>query len=235
MSCAIGSYNGTQCEVSYWATFVDVTGTATPQLWKFNTNAGTLLEVFLGVDGSHQALSESLTDIGMNWNYSATNVPISAGSATLTLQVQDPMFVTVLNYLSTPALSLPTTLIPGATGTGCPDGPLCVPGTAQIASGSWNPSSAEEDLLPNVGNGFLGAFKYAGYQLFNTYVSVTASETRDVSNNTATVPLGKASGTVYVKYLYEGPQTDIPEPVTLGLLGSGLVGLGLLGRKRFRR
>ena len=58
--------------------------------------------------------------------------------------------------------------------------------------------------------------------------------------------LDALSGTASIKYLYEdvngkkvgslGSWTiNVPEPSTLILLGSGLIGLGILGRKRFNR
>jgi len=41
----------------------------------------------------------------------------------------------------------------------------------------------------------------------------------------------------YVNYAFRvgGPETNVPEPMSVGLLGAGLLGMGLVGRKRGAR
>ena len=42
-------------------------------------------------------------------------------------------------------------------------------------------------------------------------------------------------GTIVATFTADSIQSKVPEPVTMALLGSALIGLGLFGRKRFTR
>ncbi len=74
-----------------------------------------------------------------------------------------------------------------------------------------------------------------GVGYFSTNETLSASDSVNHDNNTGTAPGGVHSGTLTVTYLYNGPLTDVPEPFTMTLMGSGLALLGLIGRKRFAR
>jgi hypothetical protein len=85
-----------------------------------------------------------------------------------------------------------------------------------------------------------GLSGYVGTGTFATFYfsTVTFSGSSGGGGNAQTTASTQAKGWGEVTYTYlinDPPPGSTPEPFTLGLLGSGLVGLGLLGRKRFAR
>jgi len=68
----------------------------------------------------------------------------------------------------------------------------------------------------------------------NSPVASTAAFSAGLGDVLNLGTVGSASTTLFISYNL-GPTGNVPEPATFGLIGGALLGLGVLGRKKFSR
>jgi hypothetical protein len=119
--------------------------------------------------------------------------------------------------------------------------------TPQNLDGGWSPASMtctatgtfnsatdscnNPPPAPTVQGNFSSALGTQAQLIALAGSSFTVSETATLVQGT----VSNSTGTVFVQYDYSAPTTGAPEPTTMALVGSALIGLGIIGRKRLAR
>lgn len=170
--------------------------------------------------GTLTAVTLTLTNVGGNVLPEQTNISGSAlaftnSVATIGLSLTGPNTISVSQVSNScsgtvAALSTNTSCTP-TTFTGLSAAPVSGTLASYIGSGTITPTfAASGQLLSASGSGGTGS---AGNLFFGG--------------------TGAIGGTFTLTYTYNPPTTGTPEPATLAMLGSALIGVGLIGRKRF--
>ncbi len=172
-------------------------------LTSFNPALGTLTAIAIDFSSTTTANLSVFNSTGSAGSF--TN-----GSASVPLTVTGPTGVTN-NVTAT------STFASGAYGA--PAGPYSYPGSpVNTVAPTFNVASANFASYTQPGAANVG-FTVAGNS--GTYGGTAANGVFFSGNATA-------GGTTTITYTYTVPSTGTPEPATMGLLGSALVGLGFL-------
>jgi hypothetical protein len=189
-------------------------GTASLSFAKFDTTLGTLNSVTITLNDSFSTVL-TVTNTSATTNasgYIRTEVQIAIGSG-----LGDWMN----NSTDTTLPKFNYTLLPLASTT---SGTL----TGTDSSTGVYTSGADAAII--------ALFEAAGGGTYNLPVGTfTDTLQSNTGGNTNSGQVTSASITGTVTYDYTPPPSGAPEPATMALLGSALVGLAVLGRKRFAR
>ena len=211
------------------AAFICDTGTATPCL----SNSGNFV-----VTGP-SAQSGSFTSLANTGGFitSLNNLTTTPINMAFSL----PSFIT---FASNPDIVLNLSFIPSGTGGACPPaaGAVCTPRTGALVT----PSNPNGISIYNYADTALGsniAFSVGGTATrvstgevtpLNGTFSLTFTSTPGTSDHSAASELGKSSVTASYVGVFQttpgSPDTGVPEPASIGLIGAGLVAAGVLRR-----
>jgi hypothetical protein len=223
----------------------------------FNSSLGTLTGVELIIFGSESISTVTLANLGSSsQNFTATE------TSTLAQNTTDPLHnsATGLNVYSglqldvfaTPSISLG----PGTGSLATPACPVASPSTScssvtyTAANVSPDPDTTVND--PNTGclqasncttgafitgnglnqNGVLG--DYIGAGTFSLAGGTLSGNTVTGGGSVSATIISTGFMEAEVDYTYT-PNGTTPEPSTMALFGGALLGLGLIGKKRFRK
>ena len=214
----IAANAGTITQTLQWGaggTYVLTDWTHTLNANQFNTLGGTL--VLNQIDVAFQA--QTLGDAKFE------HLDPTSG-ATITMNLATVMTASYLNGIVlslTPTASTTDTVgaFDGVIDFGGTSGKTYTGLTATTSTSATYTTGAE-----------MGVFTGPGTVAFN--LAANGASTAGGSGNLVTQFADTARSTVTITYTYSESGTT-PEPATMAMLGSALIGLGVLGRKRFAR
>jgi hypothetical protein len=176
---------------------------------QFNPALGTLTQVDLTVTGNSNAGFNKIENTGG-----------SAGSATLSIGAN----ITVTGPASLVNLTTPATV--GSSGLTAWDGITDFAGTSGFGV---NGAPASDTQSASISSG-LGPYIGGGTVLFNYSSLANFSNSNNFESSTGLTSAGTFDFAATVTYTY----TAVPEPSTMTLGFLGLVGMGLVARRRTR-
>lgn len=107
---------------------------------------------------------------------------------------------------------------------------LAAGGTVKLMS---NVSTHTNGPITDTNAADLSAFEAAGGGMFNVLFSTaTGTNLSNTGGNTSASQVTTATGTVKIVYTYNTKPTNTPEPATLALIGSGVLGIAATRRRR---
>ena len=182
---------------------------------QFDPTLGTLTQVIITLSGG------GTTDINVTANVAGNPTSFSQLATSVAMQLTDP---------TDGSISLIASELGGVPGLGAYT-PLVVVNGTPYDSGvlSMSGSPVNQTLTSSL-TSFIGL----GTVTFDLAALATTSTTSSGGNFTAG-QVTDASGGVTVEYDYNPPPTGTPEPGTLTLFGTGLLGLAGLVRRKFAR
>jgi hypothetical protein len=187
----------------------DTPRTDTLDLQYFDSNLGNLIQVEIVLEGS----VEGIIDVT---NSGTVNKTVSGNlSATLDLTAPDNV---------TPLLNL---LVAS------PVGPIVIPAGTQQQIIAANVVGSNSLIITSATPALLAQFEQAGGGTMPLLVAVDSLAGVFISGGGTILADIDASSFASVKYTYETQDVVVPEPSVMFLSGAGLIGLALLGRKRY--
>ena len=203
----------------------------------FDTISGNQLQVTLWTDRNSTKNSEVLTALFFDISGISSLTPLSAtvpvNSATGGGNTNSFLYLGANNYAFSTALDV--------GGEWAYKSGLSLPGrgTQGIGTAGLDGTFGAGDLFPGTDLNDRQAPDGGDFGLVGLASTQWSGEGYDVVVKNTTIFVLPFSGTLTgvqnVSFQYGTSLTEVPEPSTLLLLGSGLIGLGILGRKRFHR
>jgi len=254
LAVALTSVASASSIIGYTASFGPTTGsTYTMNLQQFNASFGTLTAVTLYFKATENVTAFSIQNTSaasQDWDLSVTNNLVATFSNTATAADKFTaenleVFDTGIGGAKGNCNDTPTTTVKPNTGSGCVGTQtLGAGGTDNVGPFSLSNTDTNYGLTTGTGNlGTFGAVKngtvisnYIGgstFTLSGTTAGGTSFQTAGTNNEVLTTN-GTTSYTVEVDYTYTAA-SGTPEPTTMILLGSSLLGLGLIRRKSVKQ
>ncbi|MGD0499768.1 MAG: PEP-CTERM sorting domain-containing protein [Bryobacteraceae bacterium] len=229
-----------ECDVVFTYLFsnllIPTAATQNLNLETFNTNWGTIDPVTGVQIGA--TVTASVSDLLSNSSGSATDIPTQdvVGTASIKVAVTGPTSGPPTNDGNLAAAIASISFCSSDSHfTGA--NPCHIPGIISVPdpianNGSYTVSgSASSPSLVENAPGAFAPYESVGNSTFLVTVTGQGLDSITKPSGTSSVSSGTANGSVVVEYEYVG--NAAPEPLTLSLLGSGLIAMGFLGRKRF--
>lgn len=187
--------------------------TQTFDVAKFDPSLGTLVGISMTLETSGSATVKILNETLQNQGF-------TAATARLPLLITGPDGSFVEFVTTAGPASGTITAAPFAGGSMV----LSIPGP--VITGASNATVPEANFASYIGPG-------GSTMSFNAAATGFYSGSSDIADTLWFSGSGRVGGTFTIAYEYI--TTDVPEPVTMALFGSGLLIMGFLGRKRFIR